>query len=98
MEGPLIRRLIMKTAVAAFALATLAAGSALAASPKFGGAWGNDGRNVTPRERAAIAASEARLNQIRRQAWSDGRLSIAERIRIRNAELQVAALKRRARL
>ncbi len=42
--------------------------------------------NVTPAERAAIARSLAHLNAVKRRAYADGRITLAERVRIRIAQ------------
>jgi hypothetical protein len=76
----------MKTyALAAVALA-LMSGVASAAPSKFYTSHKHGG--ITPSERAAIARSQAHLNALKRQAWADGRLTMFERIRIRQAEVR----------
>jgi hypothetical protein len=46
----------------------------------------------TASERAAIARDEARVNAIKRHAWTDGQVSAWERMRIRAAEARHDAL------
>jgi hypothetical protein len=83
----------MKSIVVGLSTAALLigfAGAASAAPGKY------QGHRVTPYERAEIDRSAARVAQVKRQAWRDGRLSPVERVRIRIAEAQHRAIVARA--
>lgn len=95
---------ILTAAAAAFMLTS---GAALAAPGKGSGhSYGKPGyskqvkqvrhRGVSPGQRVAIARSARNLAALKRRAWRDGRLSMRERIQIRNAERRHAALVRRS--
>lgn len=84
---------LMKAAVLGLSAAILLVGFAGAASAAPGGFHG---KRITPYERAEINKSAARLAQVKRQAWSDGRLSPLERARIRVAEARYRAVMARA--
>lgn len=81
----------MKSIALGLSLIALASGAALAQPGK------HRAGHVTGFERAVIAKSAAQLAQLKRRAWSDGRLSLAERVRIRMAQSRHAALIARAR-
>lgn len=94
----------MKTTVltAAAAAFMLTSGAALAAPGKgySGPGYHKPGyskqvkhhRGMTPGQRVAIARSAANLAALKKRAWRDGRLSLIERVQIRNAERRHAAL------
>src|SRR5262245_21282937 len=85
----------MKTIMLTLAALALASGSALAASGKSNLHRGSHGVSVY--ERVAIARSAAHVAMLKRQAHADGRVTMAERARIRSAELHHARLVARAR-
>ncbi|MGE0627928.1 MAG: hypothetical protein AB7O43_08895 [Hyphomicrobiaceae bacterium] len=76
--------------LSAAALCVGFAGSAMAAPGKHGF------NRVTLKERVAVAKSAAKLAQVKRGAWADGRLTRVERMRIRVAEARHRAIVARA--
>lgn len=83
----------MKSIILGLSTAMLVVGLASAASAAPGK---YSGHRVTPYERAQIAKSAARVAHLKRQAWSDRRLSSFERARIRMAEAHHRAVVARA--
>ena len=92
-----------RTLILAAAAAILASGfaTAQAAPGNRGHGYGYKGHvthaaKVTPRERAAIRRSAARLAALTRQVRADGRVTFVERIRLRAATARHQALVRSA--
>ncbi len=83
----------MKSIILGLSAAVLVAGLASTASAAPGK---YSGHRVTPYERAQIAKSAARVAHVKRQAWSNGRLSPVDRARIRMAEAHHRAVVARA--
>ena len=93
---------LLTAAAAAFMLTS---GAALAAPGKgySSHGYGKPGiskqvrhRGLTPGERVAIARSSKNLAALKRRVWRDGRLSMFERVQLRNAERRHAALVKRS--
>lgn len=98
----------MKTIAMTLAALALASTAAAAAPAKHGYHYGHGKgyghsythkhvSRVTPRERAAINHSAARLAYLKRQAWADGRVNFFERARINMAQRRHNALVAQAR-
>lgn len=79
-----MKRLVLTTSALA-----LLSGMVIAAPAQAG--------SINHRERAAIADSRHRLAVVKRQAWADGRLSLWDRFKIRNAEARYRRVVRSAR-
>lgn len=85
-----------KTAILTVAALLMTAGASMAA-PRHYNHDHNRGKSVTPYERAAIARSRAKVAAVKARAWRDGRVTFIERVQIKNAERQLAAVISRAR-
>lgn len=89
----------MKTALLTAAALMMTAGVSAAAPTKHSNHYGKPGYSkvykksgINAYERAAIARSAANLASLKRRVWRDGRVTMLERIQLRNAERRHAAL------
>ena len=86
-----MKRLVLSASAVALLSGLAMAGTAEAAPYKRG--YGS----ISHGERVAIANSQRRVAALKRQAWSNGKLNVWERMRINAAEARHARLVRSAR-
>jgi len=96
-----MKALILAATVAAtFAMGGLATTGAEAAPAYKPGVHANHGNiqkiRVTPRERAVIRHSKARLSRIEARAYADGKVTTMERLRLNKAQHRHKTIVRRA--
>jgi hypothetical protein len=95
-----MKALILATAVAAtFAMGGLAVTGAEAAPKYKAGFHGHSvvqKVRVTPRERAIMRHSKARLSRIEARAYRDGKVTTMERLRLNKAQHRHRSIVRRA--
>ncbi len=93
---------VLLTAAAALVM-TAGVASAAPNKHQHNNSWGKPGHSqgfkkqgVNGAERAAIVRSAANLAQLKRRVMRDGRVTMIERIQLRNAERRHASLVQRA--